>query len=87
MVHLIDVADSQDLWRTYQSVRAELREYSKGLVKKKEIIVINKIDLVEKDVWRGALDEFKSKRKKVVAISASKGEGVDNLKEELEGQL
>ncbi|OGD88076.1 hypothetical protein A3J17_02030 [Candidatus Curtissbacteria bacterium RIFCSPLOWO2_02_FULL_40_11] len=79
LVHLIDVTESEDLWQTYQTVRTELREYSKVLVKKKEIIILNKSDLVDKNKREQAEQEFKMKRKKVVAISALTGEGLDKL--------
>jgi len=49
------------------------------LVKKKEIIILNKSDLVDKNKREQAEQEFKMKRKKVVAISALTGEGLDKL--------
>jgi len=67
------------LWQDYQTVRAELKAYSKGLAKKKEIIVLTKIDLVAKEKVDQVLRFFKDKRKKVVAISATGGQGLDLL--------
>jgi len=69
----------KDLWKVYQSVRNELRQYSKDLVKKKEIIVLNKIDLVKEQKVEETLALFKRKKKRVVAISASLSSGLDNL--------
>ena len=34
---------------SYKQVRMELKKYSKELEKKKEILVFNKIDLIDKD--------------------------------------
>ena len=47
LLHLIDVTE-KDLIRSYKQIRAELGKYSKSLLKKKEIIVLNKIDLIDK---------------------------------------
>ena len=47
LLHLIDVTE-KDLVRSYKQIRAELGKYSKSLLKKNEIIVLNKIDLIDK---------------------------------------
>ena len=44
-MHLIDITD-EDLENTYKQVRNELGSYSKDLLEKKEIIVLNKTDLL-----------------------------------------
>ena len=47
LLHLIDVTE-KDLFRSYKQIIAELGNYSKSLLKKNEIIVLNKIDLIDK---------------------------------------
>ena len=47
LLHLIDVTE-KDLINSYKQIRAELGKYSKSLLKKNEIIVLNKIDLIDK---------------------------------------
>ena len=47
LLHLIDVTE-KDLISSYKQIRAELGKYSKSLLKKNEIIVLNKIDLIDK---------------------------------------
>ena len=47
LLHLIDVTE-KDLIRSYKQIRAELGKHSKSLLKKNEIIVLNKIDLIDK---------------------------------------
>ena len=47
LLHLIDVTE-KDLIRSYKQIRAELGKYSKSLLKKNEIVVLNKIDLIDK---------------------------------------
>ena len=79
LVHLIDVSSDTDKWQDYQTIRAELKSYSKDLAKKREIIVLTKIDLVSKELVDEVLKLFKAKKKKIVAISAVSGEGLDSL--------
>ena len=43
LLHLIDITED-DLFISYNQVRKELSKYSKDLVKKKEIVVLNKTD-------------------------------------------
>lgn len=88
LVHLIDssqftVHSSQDLWSSYQAIRNELKTYSKELAKKKEIIVLTKIDLVDKEKLAKAKAVFTNHRKKTIAVSAVTGEGLEELKSAL----
>ena len=49
---------------SYNQVRRELSEYSKDLLDKEELIVFNKIDLIENKQIEDKLDEFRKKIKK-----------------------
>ena len=46
LLHLIDV-NEEDLYNSYKQVRDELGKYSSSLLKKNELIVLNKIDLID----------------------------------------
>ena len=48
LLHLIDV-NEDDLVHSYKQIRNELGKYSKDLLKKNELIVFNKIDLIDKN--------------------------------------
>ena len=48
LLHLIDVTED-NLVENYQKIRSELKSYDLSLSKKKEIIYLNKSDLVEKN--------------------------------------
>lgn len=82
LVHLIDIT-GDDLWKNYQTIRLELKNYSRELTRKKEVIVLTKTDLATKDQIDRALEIFKSHRKKVFVISAEKEIGLDNLVKEI----
>ncbi len=86
LVHMIDVSVG-NVWESYQTIRAELKIYSKELVKKREIIVVNKIDLVEADQVELVLQAFKAKRKKIFKISAQNGEGIEELTKEISKKI
>ena len=47
LVFVIDITD-EDINETYLKLRKELKLYSKELIKKKSIIILNKIDMLEK---------------------------------------
>ncbi len=83
IVHILDIMplDESNPADNYKVIRNELLSYSKELGKKKEVIVLNKIDL---DPAGEILKKIKKKfRKKVFTISAVTGKGVKELCEAL----
>ncbi len=79
LVHLVDASSPESLWDQYQTVRFELKNHSAELMKKKEIIVLSKADLATKEQLEKGVLQFKSKRKKVLVISAETGQGLEEL--------
>ncbi len=63
LIHLIDVSEDNIL-QNYLKVRNELSKYDKRILKKKELIIFNKVDLVEKEKLRENLKNFNKKIKK-----------------------
>ena len=63
LIHLIDISE-KDILGNYLKIRNELSKYDKKILKKKEIIIFNKSDLVEMDSLNQKLKQFKSKVKK-----------------------
>ena len=83
VLHLIDI-NNENLLENYSKVRNELFKYSKKLLKKKEIIVLNKIDMLNKNEIKEKLNFFKKKiKKEIFIISALKQEGLKALKRKL----
>ena len=83
ILHLIDITND-DLIENYSKVRKELSKYSNKLVKKREIVVFNKTDMITKEEVNKKLDTFKKKiNKKVILISALKHIGLKDIKEDL----
>ncbi len=83
LLHLVEAKDANEVWENYQIVRGELKNYSKSLSGKKEVVVVTKIDLVDEDLIAEIKKLFGAKRKKVVFISAVTGEGLEALKKEI----
>ena len=48
LLHLIDLTE-ENLFNSYKKIKLELSNYDKNLIKKKEIIFLNKSDLLEVD--------------------------------------
>ncbi len=63
LLHLIDV-NEDNLINIYKQIRNELKKYSKELVKKNELIVFNKIDLIDKKILNEKIKKFENKIKK-----------------------
>ena len=80
LLHLIDLSEER-LEENYLNVRNELSKYDKVLVKKKEIIVFNKSDLLGKKEIEEKLKLFKKKiKKKYEIISVITDKNLINLK-------
>ena len=83
LLHLIDIT-SEDLKKSYQQVKNELKKYSNKLTKKKELIVLNKIDLIdEKEVNHIIKDFKKSTKSEVIAVSTFNKSSVSKIKSKL----
>ncbi len=81
LVHVVDISggEGRDPYEDYVKINAELKKYGSEISKLKQIIVANKSDYFGADE---KLKEFKTKlgRKKVIAVSALTGQGLDELK-------
>lgn len=79
LVHLIDVSTQTDKLEDYKVVRNELQVYGGGLDKKKEMIVLSKIDSSSYDNLKRIEELFSKQGLKVLKISAVTGYGLNNL--------
>ncbi len=92
LLHLLDLSraftaegnlDASALIQDYRTIRKELRAYSPTLTKKKEIVVVNKIDLVREDLTP-LLQALRRKKVPVdTVISAATKNGTDALMKKL----
>ena len=92
LVHVVDVAPIEgDPFRDYETVRRELAAHEAGLERLPELVVLSKRDLlppeqVEESVreWQGRFGEGALG---VLAVSSATGEGLDELRQRILGQL
>ena len=83
LLHLIDITE-KDLIKSYKLVREELKKYSKDLLDKEELVVFNKIDLIEKDQIKKKLSIFKQEiNKNAMAMSTLDKKTVSDIKSKL----
>ena len=83
LLHLIDISET-DLFNSYKQIRNELKHYSSDLLNKKEVVVLNKIDLLEKKEINEKFKKLKSKiKKEIYLMSTLDKKAVINLKTKL----
>jgi GTP-binding protein len=83
LMHLIDITD-ENIENTYQQVKKELGSYSKKILDKKEIIVLNKIDLLDKEEVDEIVKNFsKDKESEVVTLSTLEKGSISKIKAKL----
>ena len=79
LVHLID-GTIEDVVQSYKIIRAELKKYNTQLVKKPEVIALNKIDSLSKEEIQQKVSQLKkASRKSVYAISGISGQGLSAM--------
>ena len=80
LVHLIDTAaiDKDNPLQSYQTIMDELSSYSQSLIQKKQIVVLNKMDLPEARINADLFQEH-AKNLDSYKISAVTGAGVSEL--------
>ncbi len=87
ILHLIDITND-NLLENYSKVRKELFKYSNKLKKKREVIVFNKIDMINEEELDNKINIFNKKmKKKIYTISALKHKGLNTIKKILVGYV
>tara|TARA_B100001758_G_scaffold111056_1_gene95170 strand:- start:266 stop:1249 length:984 start_codon:yes stop_codon:yes gene_type:complete len=83
LLHLIDITE-KNLESAYKQVKNELKNYSKDLLKKREIIVLNKIDLLEKNKIKDIVKKFsQNKKSETATLSTFNKKSVSDIKARL----
>ena len=83
LLHMIDIT-TEDLENSYNQVRKELGNYNKDLLKKNELIVLNKTDLLDKEEINKKNENFsKNKKSGVFTLSILDKKSILNIKSKL----
>jgi GTPase len=79
ILHLVDGTDSE-IVTSYKTIRGELEAYGQGLTDKPEIVVLNKIDAIEKTALTKKLAALKKAcGHDVLVMSGVSGDGVETV--------
>ena len=82
LLHVIDVSGSEgrDPVQDFYTINEELKKYSEKLSKRKQVIVANKIDVMQDEKLYKNLEEVaKENNMDIFKISAATGEGISEL--------
>ena len=80
---MIDITN-KDLKKSYNQVKNELKNYSSKLSKKKELIVLNKTDLIDKNKVEKIIKDFKKNTKsEVITLSTLEKKSIIKIKSKL----
>jgi len=83
LLHLIDVTNN-DLKKNYKQVKNELKNYSSKLAKKRELIVLNKTDLIDqKEIKKIVKDFSKDVKSEVISMSTLEKISISKMKAKL----
>ena len=83
LLHLIDITNL-DIKESYEQVKKELANYSSEMMEKKEIVVLNKTDLVDKDIIDEIILEFsKDVNCEIITLSTLDKNSIAQLKSKL----
>ena len=83
LLHLIDITND-DLKKSYNQIKNELKNYSSKLTKKKELIGLNKIDLInEKEIKKIVKDFKKNIKAEIITLSTIEKKSVSKIKAKL----
>ena len=83
LLHMIDITN-EDIKKSYNQVKTELKNYSQNLSKKKELIVLNKIDLIDKKKVKDIVNNFsKNTKSEIITISTLEKKTVSKIKAKL----
>ena len=83
LLHMIDITN-EDLTKSYKQIKDELKNYSSKLTKKKELIVLNKTDLINNEEVKMIKKDFsKITKSEVVVLSTLEKKSVSKIKAKL----
>ena len=83
LLHMIDITN-EDLKKSYKQIKDELKNYSSKLTKKKELIVLNKTDLINNEEVKMIKKDFsKITKSEVMVLSTLEKKSVSKIKAKL----
>ncbi len=83
LLHMIDITN-KDLKKSYQQIKNELKSYSSKIEKKKELVILNKTDLVENNDIKKIIKDFsKYTKSEVITLTTLEKKSISRVKAKL----
>ena len=80
---MIDITN-KDIKKSYNQIKKELKSYSSKLSKKKELVILNKTDLIDENQVKVITEKFsKTTKSEVITLSTIDKKSVSNIKSKL----
>ena len=80
---MIDITND-DIRNSYKKVKNELKNYSSKLSKKRELIILNKTDLIDKQELKEIISNFsKITKSEIVSMSTLEKNSISKIKAKL----
>ncbi|MDC3087815.1 GTPase ObgE [Candidatus Pelagibacter sp.] len=83
LLHMIDITN-KDLKNSYKQIKNELKNYSSKISKKRELVVLNKTDLIKNDDIKKIIKDFsKFTKSEVITLTTFEKESISKIKAKL----
>ena len=83
LLHMIDITN-ENLKKSYKQIKDELKNYSTKLIKKRELVVLNKTDLIEEGEVKKIVEYFsKNIKSEVIVLSTLDKKSISKIKAKL----
>lgn len=85
IIHIVDIAGANgtDPFNAYNMIQHELKEYDSTLLKRQQLLVLNKIDLITSEESDKIEQNFKKKKLNPLLISAATKKNIDKMLKKL----
>ncbi len=83
LLHMIDITN-KDLKKSYIQIKNELKNYSSRISKKRELVILNKIDLINNDDIKKIIKDFsKYTKSEVITLTTLEKKSISKVKAKL----
>ena len=83
ILHMIDITN-KDINESYKQIKNELKKYSSKLIKKKELIILNKTDLIDEDEIKHIVNNLRKRVKSdILTMSTLDKKSISKIKARL----
>ncbi|MEK7150102.1 MAG: Obg family GTPase CgtA [Patescibacteria group bacterium] len=82
ILHCVSV-ENEDIENAYHTIRKELENYDAELVKKKEIVIITKTDLIDSESLKKIIKKISKENTEILSVTVYDNESIKKLKDNL----